>query len=104
MKSRIFYLALSAVGLIAGAAEAQSVDQRYANQAGRIGQGAASGRLTPGEAGRVDRQQASIDAQESRMRGRDDGRLTGHDRARLQTRENHASRHIYRAKHNGRGA
>jgi len=96
-------VAFIALGLAAGGAQAQTVDQRHANQAGRIEQGVASGRLTPGEAGRVERQQASIDAQEGRMRARDGGHLTGYDRARLQHRENKASRHIYRAKHNGRG-
>jgi len=95
--------ALIALAFVAGAAQAQTVDQRHADQAGRIEQGVASGRLTPDEAGRVERQQASIDAQESRMRARDGGHLNGYDRAVLQHRENRASRHIYRAKHNGRG-
>jgi hypothetical protein len=94
---------MAVLGLAAGTAQAQTVDRRHADQAGRIEQGVASGRLTPGEAGRVERQQASIDAQEARMRSRDGGHLTGSDRARLQHRENNASRHIYNAKHNGRG-
>jgi hypothetical protein len=96
-------VALIVLGLAAGTAQAQTVDRRHANQAGRIERGVASGRLTPGEAGRVERQQASIDGQESRMRSRDGGHLTGHDRARLQHRESNASRHIYHAKHNGHG-
>lgn len=103
MTIKFLVTALAGIGLAAGAAQAQTVDQRHADQAGRIEAGVASGRLTPGEAGRVERQQGSIDAQESRMRARDGGRLTGYDRARLQHRENNASRHIYRAKHNGRG-
>ena len=36
------------------------------------------------------------------MRYRDGGHLSRQDRARLQHRENRASRHIYRAKHNFR--
>lgn len=95
--------ALVGLGLAAGAAQAQTVDQRHAAQQNRVAHGVASGRLTPGEAGRVERQQGSIDRQENRMRNRNGGHLTGHDRARLQHRENRASRHIYRAKHNGRG-
>lgn len=95
--------ALLALGLAAGAATAQGVDRRHGYQQERIDRGVASGRLTPGEAGRVERQQASIHAQEDRMRARHDGHLTGRNRARLETRENRASHHIYRAKHNGRG-
>ena len=96
-------MALAVFGLAATTAQARTVDQRHATQAGRVEQGVASGRLTPGEAGRVERQQTSIDAQESRMRSRDGGHLTGYDRATLRHRENNASRHIYRAKHNGSG-
>ena len=103
MKTGLLPIAVCVLGLVAGAAQAQTVDQRHADQAGRIGQGIVSGRLTPGETRRVERQQGSIDAQESRMRARDGGHLTGYDRARLQHRESNASRHIYRAKHNGRG-
>ena len=102
MKMKHLSIALIALSLTAGVADAQTVDQRHADQASRIGNGVASGRLTPGEAGRVERQQGSIDAQESRMRSRDGGRLTSYDRARLQHRESNASGHIYRAKHNGR--
>lgn len=92
---------LIAVGL-AGAANAQSVDARHYDQQSRIHQGERSGQLTYGEAHRLERQQHSIDRQEARMRYRDGGHLTGHDRAVLQTRENRASAHIYRAKHNWR--
>lgn len=95
--------ALIGLAFIGTAASAQPVDQRHADQAARIDHGVASGRLTPGEAGRVEHQQASIDRQESRMRSRDGGHLTAYDRAHLQHRENRASRHIYHAKHNGRG-
>lgn len=94
--------ALIGVGLAAGSAQAQTVDQRHANQQQRIDQGLRSGSMTPGEARGVERQQGSIDRQEGRMRARDGGRLNGYDRAVLQHRETRASRHIYRAKHNGR--
>jgi len=102
MNTKTMPVALIILGIAAGAAQAQTVDQRHADQAGRIEQGVASGRLTPGEAGRVERQQVSIDAQESRMRARNGGHLNGYDRTVLQHRENRASRHIFRAKHNGR--
>jgi hypothetical protein len=95
-------MGIAAVSLIGTAASAQTVDQRHADQQGRIIQGERSGALTPGEASRVERQQGSIDRQEGRMRAADGGHLTHYDRRVLQHRENRASAHIYRAKHNGR--
>ena len=95
--------ALLALGLMTGGAQAQTVDQRHRDQQERIANGVASGRLTPGETRRVERQQGSIDRQENRMRARDGGHLTATDRARLRTRENRASRHICRVEHNCRG-
>jgi hypothetical protein len=99
-------LAAAALGIagLATAAQAQTVDHRHFDQQRRIDHGIRNGSLTPGETRRVERQQASIDHQESRMRYRHDGRLTYRDRAILQHRENNASRHIYHAKHNWRGA
>jgi hypothetical protein len=95
--------ALIALGLAAGTAQAQGIDQRHYNQERRIDQGIRSGRLTPHEARRIEHQQRSIDRQESRMRYRNGGHLNRYDRAVLQHREDRASRHIYRAKHNHRG-
>ena len=94
--------ALLGLGFAAGAAQAQTVDQRHYSQQHRIDQGLRSGSMTPGEAHRAERQQRSIDRQEARMRYRNGGRLNGYDRAVLQHRENRASHHIYRAKHNRR--
>ena len=103
MKTKHMLGALMALCLTAGAAQAQTVDRRHQNQQDRVANGVASGRLTPGETRRVERQQGSIDRQENRMRARDGGHLTAANRAHLQARENRASRHIYRAKHNARG-
>jgi hypothetical protein len=80
-------IAAMALGLTAAtAASAQGVDQRHWDQQHRINQGVRSGRLTPGEAHRVE-QQHSIDRQEARMRDRNGGRLNGYGRAVLQHRE-----------------
>ena len=97
-----FAAALLGLSVLAGAAQAQTVDQRHYDQQRRIEQGERSGNLTPHEVRRVERQQGRIDRAEARMRYRHDGHLTHRDRIRLQHRENRASRHIYRAKHNGR--
>lgn len=94
--------ALLGMGFIAGAAQAQSVDHRHYNQQRRIDHGLRNGSMTPREAHRVEHQQRSIDRQESRMRYRNGGHLNSYQRAMLQHREDRASHHIYRAKHNGR--
>ena len=98
------FVAAALIGLtVAGAAQAQSVDRRHAYQQERIDRGVVNGRLTPGEAASVERQQARIDRAASRDRARNGGYLTAANRAHLQARENRASAHIYRAKHNARG-
>ena len=101
MKSVLIAAALIST-LGAAAAQAQPVDARHTDQQARIAQGVRSGALTPGETRRVERQQGSIDREETRMRDDHGGRLTYADRRALQYRENRASRHIYNAKHNGR--
>ena len=94
--------ALLGLGMLAGTAQAQAVDQRHYDQQHRIEQGERSGSLAPGEARRLERQQGRIDRTEARMRYRHGGHLTYRERMRLHHRENRASHHIYRAKHNGR--
>ena len=41
-----------------------------------------------------------INREESRMRARDNGHLTRHDRKTLRRQQNHESRRIFRDKHN----
>ena len=96
-------LTLAALGLaVAGIAPASAqVDQRHYDQQHRIAQGVRSGALTGHEARRLEHQQGRIDRTEQRMRARNGGYLTPGQRARLAQRENHASRAIYRDKHNG---
>lgn len=85
-----------AAGSTAGAA----IDAREANQQRRIQQGINTGALTPGETRRLERRETSIQRQEDRMRARDGGELTKHDRAVLDRRLDNTSRAIYRNKHN----
>ncbi len=101
MKTAIIAAALG-LALAGTAASAQGVDRRHAYQQDRIGQGVASGRLTPREANHLERQQGRIDRTERRERYANGGHLTPGERARLQRRENRASANIYRKKHNGR--
>ena len=102
MKTLVTAAALAASLIGAGSAMAQGVDARHVRQEDRIIQGERSGALTRREAIGVQRQQASIDREEARMRAHHGGRLTHYDRVALEHRENRASRHIYHAKHNHR--
>ena len=47
MKMNQLSIALIALGLVTGAAQAQTVDQRHADQTGRIGQGVGTGQSYP---------------------------------------------------------
>ncbi|MBE7219919.1 MAG: hypothetical protein INR64_15725 [Caulobacteraceae bacterium] len=93
-------LGLAALSAVPAAAQ---VNAREYNQQRRIDQGVRSGALTPGEAARDERQQGRIDSTVARERARNGGYLTPYQRARINQRENRASAHIYRSKHNWRG-
>src|SRR5690349_933843 len=73
------------------------VDQRQENQHARIQQGVASGELTRAEAARSRSDQREIRRTEKRMKA--DGQVTNRERARLQRKENKASRKLRRNKH-----
>lgn len=89
------------LGSLAGVATAQTatpgIDQRQANQEKRKEQGAASGRLTPQEAKRLDRQEDRLDTMEARKKA--DGVVTPRERAQLARAEKRESRRIARQKH-----
>lgn len=107
MKS--FQLIAAAVLTLAGAAaSAQTaasaagantprIDHRQARQEQRIDQGIASGELTQREAKRLEHQQAAINQAEDKAKA--DGSVTAKERKRLTHAQNHASRNIYRQKH-----
>jgi hypothetical protein len=95
-------LLLSAASALAGEPQTPVVDQRQENQQRRIGQGVASGELTPGETILLEKEQAGIRRAERRAKA--DGDVTPKERARLKKRQSKASRDIYRLKHNERKA
>jgi hypothetical protein len=76
------------------------IDRKEANQQRRIYQGVGSGALTTKETYRLEKQQASIRAQETQFKS--DGNLSKGERRVLNHRLNNASQSIYKAKHNGR--
>ena len=66
-------LAIASLGAFAQTATPR-VDQREANQQGRIAQGAASGQLTAKETNRLEKEQAKIDKVEAKDKA--DGKVT----------------------------
>lgn len=78
---------------------ADSIDRREYNQERRIHQGVRSGQLTREEARRLETEQARIRHMEANAER--DGRVTRHERARIDHAQDAASRHIYREKHDG---
>ena len=77
---------------------AGEVQDRVNIQENRIDQGVKSGELTPKEAGRLETNEARIEA--NRKKALSDGKMTAKERRRLRRQENRQSRKIHRAKHN----
>ncbi len=91
-----------ALGSFPALAETTSprVDKREAYQQGRIYRGVDSGKITPREFNRLEREQARIRGAEARMKA--DGVYTRRERLRTNKMLNRSNRHVYRAKHNRR--
>ncbi len=77
----------------------QSINQREENQQNRIAQGIKSGKLTPGDAAQLEKQQQRIDNKVAADRAANGGKLTKKERQQIRRRQNHASHNIYREKH-----
>lgn len=96
---------LSAMTLV-GAATAQTttatMTERNAKQQDRIEQGVATGQLTTKEAAKLERQEASVNAMQSKAL--QDGTLTRGERARIDAAQNRASNTIAQEKHDGQVA
>jgi uncharacterized membrane protein YebE (DUF533 family) len=73
------------------------IDKRQAEQQKRIDQGAASGRLTPNEAARLEKGQQRVQKMEDKAKA--DGKVTPKERARIQQAQNVQSRHVAKEKH-----
>ena len=95
-------LAIAAVGAFAQTPATPRVDQREANQQGRIAQGAASSQLTPRETNRLEKQQARINTAEANAKA--DGKVTKHERKHLHHMQNKASKNIAAQKHDAQVA
>ena len=88
-------------GLLIGTSASAGPEQREARQRHRIHAGVEDGSLTHREAHRLRHQQANIERMERRFRN-NDGHLGPRERVRLHRRQDHASRNIFRKRHNER--
>jgi hypothetical protein len=76
------------------------VDQRRENQQDRIANGITSGKLTAGQAARLEKGQAAINQETRTDRSLNGGHLTQGEKQQINKQQNQASRQIYHAKHN----
>lgn len=90
-------LAAASASAQAGQAYEQRVDNRQDRQEQRIENGIRSGELTAAETRRLGREQAGIVRAEARAEA--DGKVTRREAVRLEHKQDRASRHIYRQKH-----
>ena len=97
MNKSIIFAALAVIATAPVLADTPRLDQREANQAGRIYNGVASGELTRPEARRLTAGQVHLRRVEARAKS--DGVVTGRERAHLEHEANQQSRRIYRQKH-----
>src|SRR5579883_1819663 len=97
-----------ALGLTANAQDSSSTTTSkpatlaQRRQQHRIANGINSGQLTAGETQRLERREAGISRETRDMREDNGGHLNQAQRRAVNRQQNRASRHIYRAKHNGR--
>ncbi|MFM9853810.1 MAG: hypothetical protein ACKVOJ_13550 [Sphingomonadaceae bacterium] len=90
---------LSVVAIAAAPVDAR-INQRQDRQAVRIANGISTGQLTAREGARLERQQAQIARYEARSRA-DGGGLSRHERARIETLQDRASRSIHNQRRDG---
>ena len=103
MKTMLCAVALLGMFAVpAGAAGLYPSDQRAVNQQTRIARGAGQGQLTGRETSRLEYGQARVSHAHARA-GRD-GTVTGQEARHINQMQNRQSRHIFRARHNGRAA
>jgi hypothetical protein len=99
MKNLFVFIVTLMVIVFLAAVESQAgvIEKRYSRQQDRIEDGIAKGEITHREARILRNGQDNID--EQRERALRDGRLSNRERMMLERRQDLASRHIYRYKH-----
>lgn len=76
-----------------------NINQREENQQDRIAQGIKSGKLTPGDAAQLEKQQQRIDNKVADDREDNGGKLTKKEKQKIRHMQNRASHNIYKEKH-----
>lgn len=102
-KLLIMIVVAGSIGVFAESSIGQitpGADRRQRNQRHRVKNGIRSGEITKHEAKSIRRSTRSAKRYEARAKS--DGKVTWRERARLQHKENKASRKIFRTKHNSR--
>jgi len=78
----------------------KEVNQRTRKQQKRIGEGIESGKISAGEATKLEKQEAAIKRQEHADRAAHNGHLTKAEQRDLNRELNHTSKEIHQDKHN----
>ncbi|MDH4394680.1 MAG: hypothetical protein QE278_03275 [Limnobacter sp.] len=99
MKKSILFslLVLSFASTQVMAANLERSEKREARQEGRISDGVLNGSLTQKEATRLQKREHKIDRMQ--LNAASDGKVTKREAARIEHAQDHASRAIYRQKH-----
>ena len=101
MKTKLIvpFILLLTVAVVS--ANGQTIRKHSRNERARIAQGARSGELTKRETVKLRKEQKEI-RKDIRDAKRDDGHIGPRERKQIKREQRKSSRHIYRAKHNGR--
>jgi F0F1-type ATP synthase membrane subunit b/b' len=91
---------LFAIPVFAQTTATPNIDHRQENQQKRIAQGINSGSLTAQEASHLEKREAKIEADKQAAKA--DGKVTKHERQKLQHEEDNASKKIHAKKHNAK--
>ena len=107
MKTKKLYIvaftlvAVIGLGSMASAQDrTRRIDWREHNQQARVAAGIRNGSISPGEASRIERNEARIRRDEFRAKA--DGVVTPRERARINRELNYTNREIWRDAHDGR--
>lgn len=78
------------------------INRRETNQQNRIANGIKNGKLTPGQAARLERGEQRLQNNEKKDMAKDNGHLTKQDQRQLNREANHMSKRIYKDKHSNK--
>jgi hypothetical protein len=79
------------------------IQQRKENQQARIGNGVKNGNLSPRETVNLEKKEGALNHEIHHDRVQNGGNLTNKEKAQVNRQQNHLSRQIYKAKHDGPG-